>query len=66
MHTQLNEALNAERITELRRAAERSHVYREHRRSHPSTGATVAIRRYFTNARAAHKQPLRRPAKRAG
>jgi CHASE3 domain sensor protein len=65
MSTQLNQALSADRATELRRAAERSRISAEYR-SHRGSGAAMAIRRYFDHARAAHKQPLRRPAKRTG
>jgi hypothetical protein len=66
MHTQLNQALSTDRATELRRTAEHSRAYAEYRRSHRGPRAAMAIRRYFDHARAAHKQPLRRPAKRAG
>jgi len=55
MHTQLNQALSADRATELRRAAEHSRASAEYRRSHRGPGAAMAIRRYFDHAWAAHK-----------
>ena len=66
MHPAFNEALVTQRVAELQQAFECSDACDPRGCAHPGTRITVAIRRYFDHARAAHQQPLGRPAKRAG
>jgi hypothetical protein len=66
MHPYFTEALVGDRVAELRRAGERSYDHAPRVRSRLGGRTAVAIRRYFNHVRAAHQQPFRRPAKRAG
>ncbi len=66
MHPYFNQAVAGARLADFRRAAERYRTLDSSGPDRDGARAAVAIRRYFNHARAAHQQPLRRPAKRAG